>query len=139
MNEQENTRLVQKAYQSIQSGDISSLVTVMAPDILWEMPKIDNVPFSGTWRGHEQVKKFFSLVFEVQEVVEFEPKEFIAQGDKVVVLGRFLMRVKATGRDSRSDWAHVWTVNAGKVVHMQEYVDSAAVGKAHAITPNSKE
>ena len=37
---------------------------------------------------------------EVQDVVEFKPEGLIAQGDKVIVLGRFTMHVKATGRAS---------------------------------------
>jgi hypothetical protein len=39
------------------------------------------------WQGREAVGQFFSKVFEVQDIVEFEPEEYIAQGDKVVVLG----------------------------------------------------
>ena len=45
-----------------------------------------NVPFAGTWKGRQQVEQFFSRMSEVQDVVEFEPEEFIAQGDKVIVL-----------------------------------------------------
>jgi ketosteroid isomerase-like protein len=68
---------------------------------------------------------------EVQDVVEFEPEEFIAQGDKVVVLGRFTMRIKATGRDSSSAWAHVWTLQGKMVSSVREYVDTLAVSRAH--------
>ena len=97
------------------------------------MPPIANVPFAGTWQGREQVGEFFRKMAEVQEIVEFEPEDFVAQGDKVVVLGRFWMHVKATGRDSRSEWAHVWTVKEGAITHMQEYVDTAAVSRAHTV------
>ena len=69
---------------------------------------------------------------EVQDVVEFEPQEFIAQADKVVVLGRFTMRVKATGRASRSAWVHVWTIEGGKVAYVREYVDTLAVSQSHS-------
>jgi ketosteroid isomerase-like protein len=40
-------------------------------------------------------------------------------------------RVKATGKESRSEWAQVWTVKDGVITHMQEYVDTAAVSRAH--------
>jgi uncharacterized protein len=49
----------------------------------------------------------------------------------VVVLGRFSMRIKATGRNFGSDWAHVWTVKGGKVTCFYEYVDTAIVSRAH--------
>ena len=131
MREHENTRLVQQAYQSIQAGDVRSLLNSLAEDVEWELPEMKNVPFAGRWEGREQVGRFFDKVAEAQEVLEFEPKEFIAQEDKVVVLGRFSMRIKSTGRDVGSDWAHVWTVKGGKVTRFYEYVDTAAVSGAH--------
>jgi ketosteroid isomerase-like protein len=131
MQEQVNTRLVQQTYQSIKVGDIRSFLNSLAGDVEWELPAMKNVPFAGRWQGHEQVGQFFDKVAEVQETLEFEPKEFIAQDDKVVVLGRFSMRIKSTGRVSSSDWAHVWTVKGGKVTRFYEYVDTAAVSGAH--------
>ena len=135
MNEQANTRLVQQAYQSVQAGDFPSFLNALGEDVQWQLPDMGNVPFAGTWRGREEVGRFFSIVAQAQDVIEFEPEDFIAQGDKVVVLGRFSSRVKSTGRVSASDWAHVWTVKDGKVTHFREYVDTAAVSRAHTAAP----
>jgi ketosteroid isomerase-like protein len=134
MNAQENTRLVQQAYQSIKAGDMQALLNTLATDVQWQLPEMENVLFAGMWQGREAIRQFFSNVFEVQDVVEFEPEEYIAQGDKVVVLGRFLMRIKATGKDFGSDWAQVWTVKDGKVTRFYEYVDTAVVSRAHTAT-----
>jgi hypothetical protein len=41
-------------------------------------------------------------MIEAQEIVEFEPEESIAKRKKVVVLGHFTMRVKASSKVSRS-------------------------------------
>lgn len=131
MNEQGNTRLVQQAYQSIAAGDIRALLKAFAEDVEWELPEMENVPFAGKWRGHEGVRQFFSKVFEVQDVVRFEPEEYIAQGDKVVALGHFIMRIKATAIEFGSKWAQVWTVKDGKVLRFYEYVDTAVVSRAH--------
>jgi uncharacterized protein len=131
MNEQNNTRLVQKAYQNIQEGDLPSFLNLLNPDVTWRLPVMENVPFAGTWQGQQGVEKFFRTVLEVQDMVKFEPQQYIAQGDKVVVLGHFLMRIKSTGREFGSDWAHVWTVRDGKVTGFYEYVDTATVSKAH--------
>ena len=135
MNEQANTRLVQQAYQSVGAGDFQSLLNSLAEDVQWQLPEMENVPFAGTWHGREEVGRFFSTVDQAQAVVEFEPEDFIAQGDKVVVLGRFASHVKSTGRVSASAWAHVWTFKDGKVTHFREYVDTAAVSRAHTVAP----
>lgn len=131
LSEETNVKLIQLAYQSISAGDIRSFLNVLAEDILWIVPDMANVPFAGIWQGREQVGHFFRRTAEVQDVVEFEPEEFIAEREKVVVLGRFTMHVKATGKLSRSQWVHVWTIEGGQVNYMREYVDTLAVSQAH--------
>lgn len=131
MKEEDNKQLVRKVYQSFQSGDIPSVLNSLAADVLWELPEMPNVPFGGTWKGRDEVARFFARLADVQEVVEFQPEEFITEGNTVVVLGRFTMQVKATGKQSRSTWAHVWNIHDGQATRVREYVDSLAVSQAH--------
>jgi ketosteroid isomerase-like protein len=135
MGEQENTRLVQEAYQRVRAGEFDAFLNALDSAIEWHLPAMENVPFAGTWRGREGVREFFRTVRESQEIVEFKPEQFVAQGDTVVVLGRFVMRVKSTGRESASLWAHVWTIAGGKIAHYREYVDTATVSIAHRASP----
>ncbi len=131
MNEQENTRIVQQAYENFKNGDLPALLDLYSDDIDWRLPKIENMPFFGSRKGREETAEFFQSLAEAQDVLTFNPQEFIVQGDKVVVLGDYSWRVKATGREFGSDWAHVWTVKNGKLVGFQEYADTAAASKAH--------
>jgi ketosteroid isomerase-like protein len=94
------------------------------------LPEIENVPFTGKRRGHGAVGEFFSTLASLQDARSFEEREFIAQGDKVVVLGHYVWQVKANGRTFESDFAHVFSVRGGQIVAFQEYTDSAAVAKA---------
>jgi ketosteroid isomerase-like protein len=75
--------LVRKAYQHFKAGDNQSVLNVLAEDVLWELPDMANVPFAGTWQGRQQVVTYFRRLVESQEVIEFEPEEFIFHGDKV--------------------------------------------------------
>jgi uncharacterized protein len=131
MNEQDSTRLVQRFYENIGRKDFESALMLMAPDVEWCVPQMDGVSFSGTWHGRDGVEAFFRKVRETQEQVEFHVDEFIGQRDKVVVLGRFVMLVRATGRTSASRWAHVWTLRNGEISHLREFVDTATVISAH--------
>ena len=126
MNEQENVKIVEQAYSNFKSGDIPSLLNLVADGIDWQLPIVESVPFTGKRRGREAVKQFFASVAEHQEVLQFEPREFIAQGNKVVALGHYEWRVKGTGREVKSDFAHVFTVEGGRITVFQEYFDSAA-------------
>lgn len=131
MQEKSNKQLVRGAYRNFKAGDIPSFLNLLAEDVRWEMPEIEGVPFARVWSGRAQVGEFFSRLVETQEVAEFEPEEFTAEEDTVVVLGRFTMHVKATGRESRSAWAHVWKIDQGVVRLVREYVDTLAVSRAH--------
>jgi ketosteroid isomerase-like protein len=130
MSEQENVNLVQQAYANFQRGDIQSLLGLLTDDIQWQLPDIENVPFAGKRQGREQVAEFFASLADSQDNLAFEPREFIAQGDKVVGLGRYQWRTKETGREYGGEWAHVFTVREGKIAVFHEYTDTAAAAAA---------
>ena len=131
MSEQENTKLVQRVYGNFKGGDIKSLLDSLSDDVSWQLPEIENVPFSGKRQGREKVAQFFTSVAESQEVLQFEPQEFIAEGNKVVALGHYSWRVKSTGRVFTGNWAHVFTVQEGRIVAFHEYTDTAAAAGAY--------
>lgn len=131
MSEQENTKLVQQVYENFKNGEIKALLNLLSDHIEWQLPEIENVPFSGKRRGQEQMGQFFASLVDIQEVQHFDPREFIAQGEKVVALGHYVWRVKSTGREFGGDFAHVFTIHDSKVVRFHEYMDTAAAATAH--------
>ncbi len=84
------------------------------------------IPFTGTRRGREAVGEFFSVLGENLEFQQFEPREFIAQGDTVVVLGYERSLIKPTGRTIEHEWAHVYTLRDGKIAKARFIEDTAA-------------
>ncbi|MGA9767714.1 MAG: nuclear transport factor 2 family protein [Blastocatellia bacterium] len=131
MSEQQNRKVVQQAYDNFKSGDIESLVGLMSDDIKWQLPEVENIPFTGRRSGRESVIQFFASVGDNQEALQFEPNEFIEQGDKVVALGHYRWRVLATGREYESDFVHVFTVRDGQIIAFNEYLDTAAATLAY--------
>jgi uncharacterized protein len=103
---------VQQAYQHFKNGDIQSVLGLLSEDVEWTLFEIEGAPFSGTRRGPERVSEFFSEVFDTEEVLHFEPRELVAQGDKVVALGIYAWRVKSTGLEYETDFVHVFTVGS---------------------------
>jgi uncharacterized protein len=77
------------------------------------------------------VGESFSRIFDTEEVLHFEPRELVAQGDKVVALGNHAWRVKSTGREYETDFVHVFSVRDGKVTRFQEFMDTAVVSAAY--------
>lgn len=59
-----------------------------------------------------------------------EPREFIAQADRVLVAGFARGKVKATNKPFEDDWIFAITVRDGKLVNIREYVDTQALARA---------
>jgi ketosteroid isomerase-like protein len=125
-----NIQIVQETYGRFTSGDIPGLLNLLADDILWQTPAIENAPFAGARRGLEEVGEFFALLNETEETTLFEPTEFIAQGDRVVALGKYGATVRETGRSYETDWVHVFTVEDGKIQSFTEFFDNALASRA---------
>jgi ketosteroid isomerase-like protein len=130
----ENTRLAQSAYEAFGRGDIPALAQVMADDIEWVVPGDpgDN-PDAGTFKGKEAVLGWFGGLGSSLDFTTFEPREFIAQNDKVVSLVYAEATVRKTGRAVVNHEAHVWTFRDEKVARLQIYFDTAAAAAAHRV------
>jgi hypothetical protein len=125
MGEQQNVELVRQGYEAFGRGDIDRLLSLFDDNIEWVSPGPSDLPTAGTRRGRQQVAEFFRAVNEVFEIQRFEPKTFVAQGDRVVVLGEDTSRIKATGKVLSGSWAHAFEIRNGKVMAFQEYLDTA--------------
>jgi len=132
MSEQDNVKVVKQAYEAFKRGDIQGVLNTMSEDVDWFSPgPSDVVPTAGRRHGREQVAKFFSTLESTEEIQQFEPQDFIAQGDKVVVTGRYRARIKPTGKTVESDWVHIHGFRGGKIVTFREFLDTAAAVEAY--------
>ena len=131
MSEQDNIAVAQQAYNNFKTGNINGLLDLLSDDITWQLPEVENVPFAGRRTGRAAVREFFALVAGNQDVIEFEPREFVAQGDKVVSLGDYKWRVKTTAREFACDFVHIFTVRNGKVTGFREHFDTGVVAAAY--------
>jgi hypothetical protein len=132
MGAQENKKLVQDAYTAFGRGDIPAILATLSADVDWlgVMGTGPHVPTSGRRRGHAEVQTFFRQLGESVDFKKFEPREFIAEGDKVIALGSYNAVAKKTGRAFSSEFAMVFTIANGKVVRFCEFADSGAINAA---------
>ena len=125
MSEQQNIEIVRRGYEAFGHGDMNTLLGSFDEQIEWISPGPADLPTAGRRTGRQQIAEFFTVLNDTFEIQRFEPKEFIAQGDRVVVTGTDTSRVKATGKVIEGEWAHIFTLKDGKVVRFQEYLDTA--------------
>ena len=135
MTEQENVRTIQEAYASFQRGDVQAVLNVLTDDVEWVTPGPTGIlPLAGHRRGRDEVAQFFSLLNGSEEVEQFEPQQYVAQGNKVVAFVKYRSRIKSTGHTADADLVHVFTVRDGKIAEFREYYDTAAAVEAYRTT-----
>ena len=66
----------------------------------------------------------FARLGEDWEAFEIAPEELLDAGDRVVALGHYNAKHRATGKEVRAQFAHVWSVRGGMVTSFQQYTDT---------------
>jgi ketosteroid isomerase-like protein len=132
VSEQDNTQLVSDLYAAFVRGDVPSILEKLADDAqLHHAGLPDVVPWGGrTHVGRDGWAEFFTQLGETAEAEEFEPEEYIAGDDLVVVLGRYRFRAKASGESYASQWAMAWRFRDGKPVDCRVFEDTEAQARA---------
>jgi ketosteroid isomerase-like protein len=129
MSTQENVQTVKDFLAAMGSGDKQGLLALAAEDIKWIIPGED-WPLAGTHRGHAGLADVLQKASEEVETSFPEPPEFVAQGDRVLVVGVATGKIKATNKPFKDDWVFDITVRDGKVTNIREYIDTQALARA---------
>ena len=132
MSIQENVRIVKDFFAAIGRRDKQALLALSAEDIEWIIPGED-WPLAGTHRGHAGLADLLRKASDMVETSLTEPREFIAQGDRVLVVGFARGRIKATNKAFEDHWIFAITVRNGKLTNIREYIDTQALARAAAM------
>ena len=123
-----NIQTVKDFFAAIGHGDREALLALVAEDIEWIIPGED-WPLAGTRHGHAGLADLLETASKSMET-STEPREFVAQGDRVLVVGVATGKIKATNRTFKDDWVFAITVRNGKVTKIREYIDTQALARA---------
>ena len=132
MSIQENVETVKDFFAAMGGGDKQHLLALAAEDIEWIIPGED-WPLAGTHRGYAELAAVLQKASEEVETTYPEPPEFVAQGDRVLVVGVATGKIKATNKPFKDDWVFDITVRDGKVKNIREYIDTQALARASRI------
>ena len=126
-SQQENLALVRQLYSAFARQEISVLLDVLSEDIDWLFYGPEEIPFAGHYRGHQEVAAFFAKALATSEFLRFEPRDFIAGTNTILVQGFEQVRAKSTGRVWETEWAHVFTIGGAKIIKLREYYDTSVI------------
>ena len=136
MSTEKNVQIVKNFLAAVGRRDKQDLLALSAEDIDWIIPGED-WPLAGPHRGRAGLNNLLQKANETLETSYPEPPEFIAQGDRVLVVGFAKGRIKATNRTFEDHWVFAITVRNGKVTNIREYVDTQALARASEVDLNS--
>ena len=128
MSIEKNIQTVKDFFAAIGRGDTEALRALVADDIEWIIPGED-WPLAGTRRGHAGLADLLETASKTMET-STEPREYVAQGDRVLVVGVATGKIKATNKPFEDDWVFAITVRNGKVTKIREYIDTQALARA---------
>ena len=134
MSTRENVQVVKDFFAALRRGDRPGALALCADDIEWIIPGQD-WPLAGTRRGHAGLEAHFQKASETVETSFMEPREFVAQADRVMVVGVASGRIKATGKPFEDNWIFAITVRDGRLASIREYIDTQALSRASRIEP----
>lgn len=120
---------VVKDFFAAMGGDRQAIVALTTPDIEWIIPG-EGWPLAGTHRGHAGLQSLLDIASDAVETRFPNPPEYVAQGDRVFVIGFAEGTIKATGKAFKDDFVFAITVRDGRVACIREYVDTQALARA---------
>jgi ketosteroid isomerase-like protein len=137
MNTQENVQIVKDFFAALGRGDKQALLALSAEDIEWIIPGED-WPLAGTHRGHAGLADLLQKASEMGEISYPKPPEFVAQGDRVLVVGFATGKIKATNKTFEDNWVFAINVRNGKLTNIREYIDTQALARASEMDANPR-
>lgn len=117
--------VVETVYDGFAKGDIALATSTMSPDIMWleaeGNPYSDLNPYEGP---DAIVNGLFVRLATEWDGFTAKPSEYVTDGNRVIVFGRYTGTYKATGKAMDVPFVHAFTVQDGKIASFQQYTDT---------------
>lgn len=129
MSAAENKRLVIRAFDRLADGDRRAIADLYADDVVWTM--MGTTPWSGRYEGRDEIRRKLMepLFAQFGDIYTNRAQRFIAADDIVVVECRGRVTTKK-GVPYNNEYCLIYRFEAGKIVEITEYLDTALVERA---------
>ena len=126
-------------YDAFNRGDWESALSAAHPDM--ELKTADRITNPGTYRGREEITRFFEDLFAPFEQVTSEPEKFFERGDQIGVFVVVRSRPVGSTAEVVNRIGHLWTFRDGKVARFQifpareEMLEASGLSEEDAVDP----
>jgi len=127
-----NIGIINGMYQSFAKGDVPAVVAAMDAEITWNEAEGNAYADGNPYKGPDAVVKgVFGRIGEEWDgfkLVNIHLHEM--SNNRVLATLRYHGTYKKTGKKIDAQVAHLWTLNNGKAVAFQQYVDTKQLAEA---------
>lgn len=114
--------IVKAVYARFGEGDLDGFLNLCADDIEWVVNGPASLEKCRAFQGRQGVRDFLAVLDRTWAFSAFEPRQFIADGGSVVVLGEETGTDKQTGIAFSNRWAHVFDVCNDRITRFREFL-----------------
>jgi uncharacterized protein (TIGR02246 family) len=116
------------------ADDYRVLLDHLADDVVFKATIPEHTPISGEFRGKQAVADYFARLDQVAVFHQERPQQYIADGDRVVVLGDDSFEIRANGTTAHSEYATIVDYRDGLITSILIIQDLTAIADAYRTT-----
>ncbi len=122
----DNVGVVDGMYKSFATGDIPAVLEAFDANIIWNeaenFPYADGNPYKGPDAVVNGVFARLGSEWDYWNLADLELHDMA--NDQVLATGRYQAKYKKNGKTIDAQFAHLWTLQEGKVLSFQQYADT---------------
>ena len=124
-----NLDIIRATYEGSSQENGKHLLAVLTPDTRWT--EAAGFPYAGTYVGAEQILAgVFQRLATEWENYRARVHTYLADGNRVAAFGIYSGTYRQTGKAMTASFAHLYHLEDGKIVSMEQFVDSHPVQQA---------
>jgi ketosteroid isomerase-like protein len=113
-------RVLRSGWAAAPRKDWELMFVRYSPDVVWEIPEeFQTLGFAASYHGHDGLVQGLEQFSEAFETWEIRPTRAFDLGDRVLALGRFGGKARASGVEWEQDFSQLVTLGNGQVVRDQ--------------------
>ncbi|MBJ7537500.1 nuclear transport factor 2 family protein [Marinomonas transparens] len=121
--------IIKATYEGPSEENGKNLLEALAPNATWT--EAEGFPYAGTYTGAEEIiANVFHRLGTEWTGYQANVHTYLADGDRVAAFGVYSGTYNATGKSMTATFAHLYKVTDGKIISMEQFVDSAMVQAA---------
>ena len=109
----------ERRYMQADGASFEEFAATLAPDVV--LHQSPDLPWGGEYVGPQRYEEWARAMNAVFDQVDMQEVEFFEQDDKVVVVGRLVTRIRATGETMDEPMTQVITVKDGKITDFRPF------------------